>query len=300
MKYYLENFDWDKLTEGDTKVKGKTLNKEKLNVVPVPIPPLTEQHRIVAILDQKFAQIDVLKTTAQKNLENTKQLWQSELGLRLRSATNSKTASDETFPVGERSRTKWEKVRLGDVCDTCLGKMLDKNKNKGTPQPYLANINVRWGSFDLDNLSLMKFEDDEDERYGLKYGDLIVCEGGEPGRCAIWKDELPNMKIQKALHRIRCHKGLNNFFLYYFFLYQTSAEKLQEHFTGTTIKHLPGEKLKNLNLPLPPLPEQKSIVQHLDLLNEKIKQLQAIYTKQIADCEELKQSFLQKAFAASL
>ena len=95
------------------------------------------------------------------------------------------------------------KYRMDEITESCLGKMLDAKKNKGEYQPYLANINVRWGSFDLEKLSLMRFEKDEEERYGIKYGDLIMCEGGEPGRCAIWRDELPNMKIQKALHRIR-------------------------------------------------------------------------------------------------
>ena len=63
--------------------------------------------------------------------------------------------------------------------------MLDKNKNKGTYEPYLANVNVRWGNFDLDNLSLTKFDSNEEDRYSLKYGDLVLCEGGEPERCAI-------------------------------------------------------------------------------------------------------------------
>lgn len=72
----------------------------------------------------------------------------------------------------------WKKAKLGDIADMCLGKMLDKEKNKGEFQPYLANINVRWGDFDLTNLNEMRFEEDENERYGLQYGDLVVCEGG--------------------------------------------------------------------------------------------------------------------------
>ncbi|RHW57309.1 restriction endonuclease subunit S, partial [Cronobacter sakazakii] len=99
--------------------------------------------------------------------------------------------------------SEWKQVRLGDFIDSCLGKMLDQKKNKGAFHPYLGNSNVRWGEFDFSNLAEMKFEDTEHERYALKKGDLVVCEGGEPGRCAIWEDEIPNMKIQKALHRIR-------------------------------------------------------------------------------------------------
>ena len=110
---------------------------------------------------------------------------------------------------------KWEKVKLGDMTDSCLGKMLDQQKNRGEFQPYLANVNVRWGTFDLDDLPQMRFEENEQERYGLRYGDLVVCEGGEPGRCAIWKEQIPNMKIQKALHRVRAHDGLDYRYLYY-------------------------------------------------------------------------------------
>ena len=107
------------------------------------------------------------------------------------------------------------KVKLGDITESCLGKMLDAEKNKGEYEPYLANINVRWGEFDLDNLSQMRFEEKEQERYGIRYGDLIMCEGGEPARCAIWRDEIPNMKIQKALHRIRPKDCVDVEYLYY-------------------------------------------------------------------------------------
>lgn len=81
----------------------------------------------------------------------------------------------------------WPMVRLGDHVDSCLGKMLDQKKNRGELFPYLGNKNVRWGRFDTSQLGQMRFEDHEHDRYGLEYGDLVVCEGGEPGRCAIWK-----------------------------------------------------------------------------------------------------------------
>ena len=147
----------------------------------------------------------------------------------------------------------WEKVKLGEVTDSCLGKMLDQNKNKGILQQYLANVNVRWGSFDLDNLSEMRFEEHEQERYGLKYGDLVICEGGEPGRCAIWKEQVPNMKIQKALHRVRVHDELDYRYLYYWFLLAGKRGALDQYFTGATIKHMPGDKLKTIEIEKPPL-----------------------------------------------
>ena len=108
----------------------------------------------------------------------------------------------------------WERRPLGAVADLCLGKMLDQKKNRGEPLPYLANVNVRWGEFVLDNLRTMRFEPKEFERYGLKFGDIVMCEGGEPGRCAIWKNQTSQMMIQKALHRIRPKEILDYRFLF--------------------------------------------------------------------------------------
>jgi len=75
----------------------------------------------------------------------------------------------------------WIKRSVSEVAETCLGEMLDQKKNKGSLKPYLANINVRWGSFDFSKLREMRFEDSEEQRYGLSNGDIVVCEGGEPG-----------------------------------------------------------------------------------------------------------------------
>lgn len=187
---------------------------------------------------------------------------------------------------------KWEKVRLGHVTDSCLGKMLDKEKNKGEYQPYLANVDVRWGSFNLDNLSEMRFEDNEQERYGLKYGDLVICEGGEPGRCAIWKDQVPNMKIQKALHRVRVHNCLDYRFLYYWFLLAGKTGTLEQYFTGATIKHMPGEKLKSILIDMPPIETQQQITNILSAYDDLIENNQ----KQIKLLEEAAQRLYKEWF----
>ena len=175
---------------------------------------------------------------------------------------------------------KWEKVKLGNVTDSCLGKMLDQNKNKGDYQPYLANVNVRWGEFDLEDLPLMKFEESEQERYELKYGDLVICEGGEPGRCAIWKEQIPNMKIQKALHRVRVHDCIDYRYLFYWFLLAGKTGELDQYFTGATIKHMPGQKLKEVVIDKPPLEIQHRIADILsaydDLIENNQKQIKLL------------------------
>ena len=156
----------------------------------------------------------------------------------------------------------WVWTTVGETCETHLGKMLDKLKNEGCYMSYLRNINVRWGCFDLTDVLKMRFKDDEVERYMIEKGDLVLCEGGEPGRCAIWDKANPIM-FQKALHRIRCHGGVLNEYLKYVIEDYAQANKLEEYYTGSTIKHLTGESLVSILFPLPPVKEQERIVQEI-------------------------------------
>ena len=144
--------------------------------------------------------------------------------------------------------------------------MLDEQKNRGVFKPYLRNVNVRWGEFDLNDLRKMKFEDSEYDRYTVKSGDLIVCEGGEPGRCAVWRDIGAEMKIQKALHRVRPAEGVKADFLCYVIRTYAMNQLLDNLFTGSTIKHLTGQALERLLMPIPPKDEQQHIVSKLEQL----------------------------------
>ncbi len=172
------------------------------------------------------------------------------------------------------SAVTWDRKPLGDVADLCLGKMLDQKKNRGEPFPYLANVNVRWGAFELDDLRVMRFEPKEMDRYGLKFGDIVMCEGGEPGRCAIWKDQVPGIMIQKAIHRIRPKEILDYRFLFYSLLHLGQTKVFDQYFTGATIKHLPGEKLAKVEIEFPPLPIQQRIAGILSTYDELIENSQ--------------------------
>lgn len=169
------------------------------------------------------------------------------------------------------AKAGWPSVRLDHVSELCLGKMLDKEKNKGEPRPYLANMNVRWGSFDLQDLREMRFEEREFERYGLRFGDIVMCEGGEPGRCAIWMDEVPGMMIQKALHRIRPLEGIDGHYLYYALVHGAQSGSFDEYMTGSGIRHLPGNQVAKLEVLMPPLDEQRRIAEVLRSVDEAIE-----------------------------
>lgn len=169
------------------------------------------------------------------------------------------------------STATWETIKLSELADMCLGKMLDQKKNKGDYYPYLANLNVRWGSIDLDDLREMRFEKKEFERYGLKYGDIVMCEGGEPGRCAYWKNQAPSMMIQKALHRIRVRENVDSLFLFYALLHKGLQGHFDGYFTGAAIKHLTGENLAKIEVKLPEYSTQKKIASVLETYDDLIE-----------------------------
>jgi type I restriction enzyme S subunit len=116
----------------------------------------------------------------------------------------------------------------------------------------------------------MRFEPHEQERYGLRFGDIVMCEGGEPGRCAIWKGA-PGMMIQKALHRIRPHDSIDHRFLYYTFLHTGRTGGFEGLLTGSTIKHLPREKLAKLEIRFPSLFAQLRIASQLSAYDDLIE-----------------------------
>ena len=159
----------------------------------------------------------------------------------------------------------WAWAMLGEVAEIQLGKMLDKKNTVGNLHPYLANVSVRWGSFDLGNLKQMPFSHSEVEKFALKLGDIIMCEGGVPGRCAVWREEADNIKYQKALHRIRLYETSPEFVRYYFEAIHDTMF-FTARFSGSTIHHLPRETLIQVPIPLPPIAEQKRIVAKIEEL----------------------------------
>ena len=154
----------------------------------------------------------------------------------------------------------WAWCRFSDVVISRLGKMLDKSKNTGELRKYLRNTNVQWRHIDLSDLKEMRFEKSEFEEFSLKKGDFLICEGGEPARCAIWSDDRTDVLFQKALHRARACHGVLPEYLELCFIVDTKNGRLAKLFTGATIKHLPADKLARYIFALPPVEEQERII----------------------------------------
>jgi len=159
----------------------------------------------------------------------------------------------------------WPHAALRDVADIQLGKMLSPAAKRGVrPLPYLRNANVQWDRFDLADVAEMDFTEAEEAKFRLRQGDVLVVEGGEPGRAAVWDGSIERACYQKAVHRIRPHDDrLDPQFL----VYRLWAGGLRGEFTSgetkTTIAHLPLVRLKRVAVPLPPLDEQRRIAARL-------------------------------------
>lgn len=148
-----------------------------------------------------------------------------------------------------------------------LGKMLDAKQITGSHLvSYLRNVDVQWDNINTDDLPEMDIADDEYARYTLQEGDLLVCEGGEVGRAAIWTGALTRCGFQKALHRLRPRSKGNDCtrFLYYVLRYLADCGVFVALGNPNTIPHLTGERLRVYRLPFPPLTEQEAIARFLD------------------------------------
>jgi type I restriction enzyme S subunit len=172
----------------------------------------------------------------------------------------------------------WNREFVADLFEVQLGKMLNHKATIGSDhQPYLGNFNVQWGRLDLVHVNTMHFSYKERKKFELQKNDLLVCEGGEVGRCAIWNEEITPCYYQKALHRLRPKSNtiLTGYMLYY--MQHIAGSKVLSDLTSqSSIAHLTREKLLGLPVLVPPLLEQQKIAQILSTWDRAIDTLEAL------------------------
>ena len=238
-----------------------------------------EQKRIVSRIEELFSELD----NGVETLRKTKQ----------QLAVYRQAVLKQAFSQVDQY------VPLGMISVSRLGKMLDKEKNIGVPRKYLRNINVRWFSFDMSDLLEMRIEDDEVDKYSIVCGDLVICEGGEPGRCAVWGSE-ESMFYQKALHRVRFTDGSNPKFYMYYLWFAAQTGKLNEYFTGMGIKHLTGQSLVKVPVPTIVRNEQDKTVLDIESRLSMCDSIERTVDTALQQAEAMRQSILKQAFEGRL
>lgn len=177
---------------------------------------------------------------------------------------------------------EWVVSTVGDEFEVKLGKMLDAEKNTGIQKPYLGNKSVQWGGVNSENLQSMQMSQEDMKRFRLEVGDLLVCEGGEVGRAAIWNGVIDECYYQKALHRLRSKRGFNPGLMLAYLRFWTDHSLIDNYVSQTSIAHLTREKFVSIPMPIPPEEEQTAIANALSDVDALITSLEKLIAKKRA------------------
>ena len=289
INYALQNIDFSKSVQGAAipHIYFKDYGETEILV-----PPLSEQKHIVKFLDEEFSKIDTLKTNAETNLKNAKELFETTLEKELNPPSCHSERSEESsaeLPSG------WEWKTLGDVCE----KISDGSHNppKGTAAneyKMLSSKNIFNDSLNFDDPRFLTKEefDLENKRTNVKKGDILLTIVGTIGRCCVFLEDEP-VVFQRSVAVLKPNVSL----VYSrFLMYGIIALNIEKLGRGAAQKGVYLKQLSNISIPLPPLSIQKEIVARLDKLSENVKRLEANYKQIIANCDELKKSILKKTF----
>jgi type I restriction enzyme S subunit len=259
----------------------KTTSISNLNVsrtldLDVPLPPLPEQRRIASILDA----VDVERQSRRT----------------AHSALN--VLGEALFEWFLESSGEHPRARIDEIATTRLGKMLDASRQTGLERKrYLRNANVQWFGFELEDLNEMDFSRADQVEFALAPGDVLVCEGGQPGRSAVWRGQLEDVYFQKALHRVRLNRAvmLPEVFVRTMKRLVTIGV-LADSISSATISHLTGEKLRAVRIPIPPIDLQHAYVRQA----REIEDLEDVHARHLAKLDELFASLQHRAFRGEL
>ena len=188
---------------------------------------------------------------------------------------------------------------MGEIGVSELGKTLNSNKDTGELTPYLCSINIHWKYINLEEVKKTRFTKEEQEKYILSKNDLLVCEGGDIGRCFVWNFPIP-MYYQNALHRIRFYNEINPFFFKFAIEHYKNIHILDKYSKGVTIKHLTKIALHSICFPLPPLAEQHRIVEKIEELLALVDDLETNKTDLQSYIKQAKSKVLEMAIRGEL
>lgn len=312
MKCFMESLlYWTQLKNGTIATAQPNCNGKTLSKMVLPLPPLAEQKRIVAKIEELLPYIEryeqawskLEKFNSRFPEDMKKSLLQYAIQGKLVEQRSEEGTAEELFEqiqeekhrlIKEKKIKKekplpeitddekpfdipesWKWVRVGEIFAHNTGKAMNSSAKKvnkaGAKRKFITTSNLYWNSFDFSSVKEMFFSDDELERCTVRKGDLLMCEGGAYyGRTAIWKYDY-DICFQNHIHRLRSYKPVELLFFYHLFYFYKSMNMMKAK--GTAMPGLSSQTLHQMVLPLPPLSEQKRIVEKLERLLPLCEQL---------------------------
>lgn len=269
------------------------ISSNKICEMSFPLPPIAEQQRIVDHIEGLFAKLDEAKEKAQAVVDGFEDR---------RAAILHKAFTGELTEEWRRnngiSRDTWNKCTIGDIFTHTTGKALKKSNTNGSLHKYITTSNLYWGRFDFSEIREMYFTDDELDKCTAKKGDLLICNGGDVGRAAIWNYDY-DICIQNHISKLR--KKQNNIdvvFCYYFFMLSKIKGKINSK--GIGIASLSAKDLLAMPIDVPSIEEQYEISSVLDELFNNEQQAKDAAEQVIEQIDTMKKSILARAFRGEL
>lgn len=269
----------------------------------IALPPVAEQHSIVSFLNCETEKFDAMVTKKERLIEF---LYEKRTALIIRMITKGidpdvpmKDSGVEWF--GEIPEN-WDVGPLYARYEVALGKMLDAKRISGSfPGRYLRNVDVQWDSVNTKDLPTMDFSPQERDRFGLQLGDVLVCEGGEVGRTAMWRGSAEECFYQKAIHRVRpkSKRDVPRFFFYLMCVLSAKGVFVAEG-NPNTINHLTATQLRHYRVVFPPGHQQRAIAAYLDRETTKIDALVAKVREAIDRLKELRTALISAAVTGKI
>lgn len=273
---------------GDTGNDRRGLNMPLIRGIEIPIAPLDEQKRIVAILDAAFDGLARARANVEANLQNARELYDSSL--------------DTIFGS---SGPDWRKLAISDLCVIGDGNHSSKYPKKSemvtNGVPFIRSSNIQNGKIDVTEMLYISEEKHSELKKGhLKSDDILFTNRGEIGKVAIVTDSLDGANLNSQVAWLRCFEQVLPRFLFFFL----QSGRMKQHYlntqSGSALQQFTIKMLKSVSVNLPDTRTQTIAVERMEKILEATRQMEDVYSEKLADLDELRQSLLQKAFAGEL
>lgn len=279
------------------------LSKPTFFGLSVPVPSFMQQEKIADFLDTETARIDNLIAKQEQLLKLLEEKRRATITNAVTRGLNPNTELKQTsISWLGKIPTHWNIVRVKDISDVVLGKMVQNEQKKANEvlKPYLKSRNIQWDGIILSSVDKMWFKPAEIKSYDLQDDDIVVSEGGEVGKCVMWRKEFGEMYFQNSVNRVRVSDSVAAKYIYYVFQHLALNQIFMNTVNKVSIAHLTKDKIVTYHVPMPGKIEQRQIADFLDNEDKKFQELKQKIQTQITLLRERRTSLISHAVTGKI